>query len=65
MAAVTDAVGLSAKRFIERFKSEVGLTPKRYCRVLRFQQVLAQAHRGRASTGPAWPPTAATSTRRT
>jgi AraC-like DNA-binding protein len=48
MAAVTGAVGLSAKRFIERFKNEVGLTPKRYCRVLRFQQVLARAHRGRS-----------------
>ena len=32
IAAVTDAIGLSAKRFIERFKIEVGMTPKRYCR---------------------------------
>ncbi len=30
VGAVTDAVGLSAKRFIERFKTEVGLTPKQY-----------------------------------
>lgn len=41
---VTAAVGLSEKRFIERFKSEVGVTPKRYCRLLRFQQVVATAH---------------------
>jgi len=42
--AVSDAVGLSPKRFIERFKAEVGITPKHYCRVLRFQRALTQAH---------------------
>ena len=47
IAAVTVAIGLSAKRFIERFKIEAGLTPKRYCRVRRFQRALALAHRGR------------------
>jgi AraC-like DNA-binding protein len=45
IAAVTDAVGMSAKRFIERFKTDVGMTPKRYCRVRRFQRALASAHR--------------------
>jgi AraC-like DNA-binding protein len=45
IAAVTDAVGMSAKRFIERFKADVGMTPKRYCRVRRFQRALASAHR--------------------
>ncbi len=45
---VTDAIGLSPKRFIERFKGEVGVTPKRYCRLLRFQRVVTRAHeRGR------------------
>jgi len=43
---VTDAIGLSAKRFIERFKAEVGVSPKRYCRIRRFQQAVARAHRG-------------------
>jgi AraC-like DNA-binding protein len=47
IAGVTDAIGLSAKRFIELFKIEVGLTPKRYCRVRRFQRALALANRGR------------------
>jgi len=47
MAAVTNAVGLSPKRFIERFKSDVGLTPKRYCRILRFQRAVSLAHRGK------------------
>jgi AraC-like DNA-binding protein len=44
---VTDTIGLSAKRFIERFKREVGLTPKRYCRVRRFQRALALSHQNR------------------
>ena len=43
--AVTDAIGLSPKRFIERFKADVGVTPKRYCRILRFQRVVSRAHR--------------------
>ena len=46
VTAVTDALGLSPKRFIERFKFEVGMTPKRYCRVLRFQRAIARAHSG-------------------
>ena len=46
IAAVSDTIGLSAKRFIERFKIEVGLTPKRYCRIRRFQRALALVNRG-------------------
>ena len=42
---VTDEIALSPKRFIERFKADVGVTPKRYCRLLRFQRVVGQAHR--------------------
>jgi len=48
IAAVTDAIGMSAKRFIERFKIEVGTTPKRYCRIRRFQRAVSLAHRGPA-----------------
>jgi AraC-like DNA-binding protein len=47
IGTVTDAVGMSAKRFIEQFKVHVGVTPKRYCRIRRFQQVVARVHRGR------------------
>jgi AraC-like DNA-binding protein len=47
IAGVTRTIGMSAKRFIERFKIEVGVTPKRYCRIRRFQQAAAKAHRGR------------------
>lgn len=48
VAAVTQAVGLSAKRFIEHFKSDIGLTPKRYCRVQRFRRAVRRANRGRS-----------------
>ena len=47
IARVTDTIGLSAKRFIERFKREVGVTPKRYCRIRRFQRVLRLSHHDR------------------
>jgi AraC-like DNA-binding protein len=47
ITAMTNAVGMSAKRFIERFKKDVGMTPKHYCRIRRFQRALAHAHRGR------------------
>ena len=46
VASVTGVIGLSAKRFIERFKIEVGTTPKRYCRIRRFQRALTLANRG-------------------
>ena len=37
---VTEQIGLSARRFIQVFREEVGLTPKLYYRVRRFQEVL-------------------------
>jgi AraC-like DNA-binding protein len=46
IATVTRAIGMSAKRFIERFKIEVGVTPKRYCRIRRFQDAVTKANRG-------------------
>ena len=46
VGTVTAAIGLSAKRFIEQFKAQVGVSPKRYCRIRRFQHALARAHRG-------------------
>ncbi len=46
VAAVTQAIGLSPKRFIERFKVDVGVTPKRFCRIRRFQRAVALASRG-------------------
>ena len=42
---VTEQIGLSARRFIQVFHEQVGLTPKLFCRVRRFQQVLQFIHR--------------------
>jgi len=39
---VVDQIGLSQRRFIEIFRNEVGLTPKAFSRVCRFQHVLGQ-----------------------
>jgi AraC-like DNA-binding protein len=44
---VTDRLGLSPARFIKRFAGAVGLTPKRYARVGRFNRVLARWAAGR------------------
>jgi len=36
---------LSARRFIELFRRYVGVTPKLYCRIRRFQRALGELHR--------------------
>jgi AraC-like DNA-binding protein len=40
IADLAEDSGLSQRRFIRLFSDEVGLTPKAFCRVLRFQQAL-------------------------
>lgn len=42
---LTDQIGLSKKRLIDLFRNQVGLTPKQYLRVQRFQQALYHMHR--------------------
>lgn len=42
---LAERVNLSQRRFIELFRNEIGLTPKLFCRVQRFQQVLASIHK--------------------
>ena len=37
---VVDELGMSHKHFIEQFRRQVGLTPKLFCRIRRFQDVL-------------------------
>ncbi len=44
VAAVTDQIGLSSRRFVQVFSEEVGLSPKLFSRVRRFQQVLQIIH---------------------
>ncbi len=48
ISQVTARIGLSARRFIDVFRKEVGLTPKLFCRVRRFQNVLRHISAGRA-----------------
>ena len=40
VASVVGEIGLSQRRFIEVFRNEVGVTPKAFSRVRRFQRVL-------------------------
>ena len=47
IADVTGQIGLSARRFIQIFSEQVGLTPKLFCRVRRFQEVLRLVAAGR------------------
>jgi AraC-like DNA-binding protein len=48
VGAVTDRLGLSPARFIRRFAAAVGVTPKRYARLRRFDRVLELVSEGRA-----------------
>ena len=44
---LTERIGLSPRRFIEVFSAQVGLTPKVFCRVSRFQRVLGMIARSK------------------
>jgi AraC-like DNA-binding protein len=44
VAQIVEAVGFSQRRFIQLFCDEVGLTPKLFSRVSRFQRVVRTAH---------------------
>jgi AraC-like DNA-binding protein len=47
IAEVSGRVGLSQKSFIDHFREEVGLTPKLFCRVRRFQRAIQSIAQGR------------------
>ena len=47
IAEVINQIGLSHRRFLDLFTAEVGLTPKVFCRIGRFQRVLQRVHGGR------------------
>jgi AraC-like DNA-binding protein len=44
---VARATGLSERRFSQVFRESVGLSPKVWCRVQRFQRAVRQLHAGR------------------
>ena len=43
---VTRNIGISQRRFIQLFTDHVGLTPKLFCRIRRFQNVLRLVRTG-------------------
>jgi AraC-like DNA-binding protein len=43
---LTRTTGLSPRRLSERFNEQVGVSPKLYCRIQRFQQAVQQMHQG-------------------
>lgn len=48
MRQVSSELGISQKHFIAQFSREVGLTPKRFCRIRRFHEVLKRIETERA-----------------
>src|ERR1700743_2159028 len=46
VSSVTGEIGISPRHFIDIFRNEVGLTPKLFCRIRRFQQALRQISSG-------------------
>lgn len=40
VGTVVERLGLTARRFIDRFEAQVGLTPKRFARIQRFQRLV-------------------------
>jgi AraC-like DNA-binding protein len=46
VARLTRETGLSTRRLAHLFHEQVGVSPKLYCRIRRFQQAIAQLHSG-------------------
>jgi AraC-like DNA-binding protein len=46
VAEVIDRTGFSNRQFIQLFSAEVGLTPKIFCRILRFREALQRLYQG-------------------
>lgn len=44
VAGIAGEIGISRRRFIQLFSDEIGLTPKLFCRIHRFQRVLHAIH---------------------
>lgn len=47
VSAVLEHIGISHRRFSDLFRTQVGLTPKRFARVERFQRTLRRIREGR------------------
>ncbi len=51
VTALCEATGTSRRQFERKFSQEVGIGPKRFCRILRFQKVFRALEK---STGQEW-----------
>jgi AraC-like DNA-binding protein len=60
ISTVTEQIGLSDRHFIQLFSQHVGLTPKLFCRVQRFQKVLSNLSALTAGSVIDWPQIALT-----
>jgi methylphosphotriester-DNA--protein-cysteine methyltransferase len=43
---LSDAIGYSQKHFIDLFKGQVGVTPKQYLKIMRFQKAIREIEKG-------------------
>jgi AraC-like DNA-binding protein len=46
IAGLTRDIGISPRRLSQLFREQVGVSPKLYCRIQRFQQAVKQMHMG-------------------
>lgn len=46
VASIVESTGLAQRTLLRRFRERVGISPKRYARIRRFQRVLSVAGRG-------------------
>ncbi len=46
IAGLTRSIGLSSRRLSQLFREQVGVSPKLYCRIQRFQHAVQSLHRG-------------------
>jgi len=46
IASLTRSIGLSPRRLSQLFREQVGVSPKLYCRIQRFQRAVQSLHRG-------------------
>ncbi len=46
IAELTRQIGLSPRRLSQLFREQIGISPKLYCRIQRFQQAVQQMHCG-------------------
>jgi AraC-like DNA-binding protein len=46
IAALTRDIGVSPRRLSQLFREQIGVSPKLYCRIQRFQQAVQLMHRG-------------------